>query len=209
MSALPSFSIKASAQLGGRVCQLGISAFGELTDRVRNIPYGRTNSSSPIAVLVENVGTCSSKHRLLAAVAHEAGHTEITLVIGIYEMSEANTPGVGAILAEAGTSSIPEAHCYLMLSGTRFDLTGLTVGRISPLDAVREEHLVLPEDLAESKDRVHKQALKRWALSRGVTPEKAWQIREACIAALATNHSIERTSSGRLRLPAAAPHVER
>lgn len=209
MSALPSFPIESTAPLGVEVRHLGIHTFGELAARVRELPYGRPVSASPLSVLVENAGTCSSKHRLLAAVAQESGHAEIQLVVGIYAMSEANTPGVGQVLASHGVASMPEAHCYLVIGGTRFDLTGLAVGTSSPFDALLEEHLVEPDDLAASKDRLHKKAIDVWARQNGMAPESAWQAREACIAALASNHSIERTSSGKLRLPPAAAHVER
>lgn len=190
MSALPSFPIGSSAPLGVEVRKFGIHTFGELAARVRDLPYGRPVSTSPIAVLVENVGTCSSKHRLLAAIAQESGHAELQLVVGIYEMSEANTPGVGEVLAAHGVASMPEAHCYLVAGGTRFDLTGLAAGISSPFEFLLEEHFVEPKSLAASKDRWHKQAVKVWARQNGMASESAWQLREACIAALASNHSI-------------------
>jgi hypothetical protein len=35
---------------------------------------------------------------------------DIVLVLGIYEMSEQNTPGVGAVLAKYGLTMLPEAR---------------------------------------------------------------------------------------------------
>jgi hypothetical protein len=40
-------------------------------------------------------------------------------MLGIYEMHERNTPGVGAVLEREGLSGIPEAHCYLVVNQRR------------------------------------------------------------------------------------------
>jgi hypothetical protein len=136
-------------------------------------------------VLRERCGTCSSKHQLLAAVAHECGHVEVQLVVGIYEMSEHNTPGVGPVLGAASLSSIPEAHCYLVVAGERLDFTGLRSGSSSPFDALLTEHVVLPADLPEAKGNLHRRAITTWSDALGISTARAWDIREACIAALA------------------------
>ena len=60
------------------------------------------------------------------------GHTEVKLMLGLYAMTEGNTPGVGAVLGAAGIAAIPEAHCYLMCRERRFDYTGLPSGGTSP-----------------------------------------------------------------------------
>jgi hypothetical protein len=89
----------------------GFGTFDALAGFVRDLPYGRvSNAHDCLTVLGEGRGACSAKHRLLAAVAHECGHPEVQLTIGIYEMCEENTPGVGAVLRNAALSSIPEAH---------------------------------------------------------------------------------------------------
>jgi hypothetical protein len=66
-------------------------------------------------------------------------------MVGLYEMSEANTPDVGPALGEL--SAIPEAHCYLMFEGRRFDFTGLTGGVASPFDSLIEERVFSEWDL--------------------------------------------------------------
>lgn len=187
MAALPAFPIQASSPLCRDVRGFGVSTFAELTERVRAVPYGRPASTLSIAVLAENRGTCSSKHRLLAEVAHECGHTEVTLVVGIYEMSEQNTPGVGMVLNAAGLTSILEAHCYLVFDGVRFDFTGLATGNVSPFESLIQENVVSPAELMEAKSRTHRQAIAAWAEQRGVSFENAWSIRERCIAALTSS----------------------
>jgi hypothetical protein len=146
-----------------------------------------SNAAEALSVLREHKGTCSSKHRLLAEVARDCGHPEIELVVGIYAMSEANTPGVGAVLRAASCVSIPEAHCYLRVGVARFDFTGLAEGHESPFASLLEEHVVPPESLATAKPSLHRLALDRWAPTVGRSPATAWSLREACIAALTSS----------------------
>jgi hypothetical protein len=180
------FPIHPSGALCDEVLALGLSSFDQLAGYVRSLPYGRTsNTTEPRAVLLEKRGTCSSKHHLLAAVAHECEHSEVQLTVGIYEMSEKNTPGVGAVLRSASLLSIPEAHCYLTVSGERFDFTGLSSGSSSPFDALLGEHIILPTELPQMKVRLHMHAVATWAATVGISAASAWATREACIAALA------------------------
>jgi hypothetical protein len=179
------FPICPTGALCDEVLALGVSSLEQLANYVRSLAYGRTsNPSEPRTVLAEKRGTCSSKHQLLAAVAHECGHFEVQLTVGIYEMSEQNTPGVGVVLDAASFTSIPEAHCYLTVNGERFDLTGLTAGKSSPFDSLLSEHKVSPQALLKVKASLHMDAMAIWASARGIPTAKAWAIREDCIAAL-------------------------
>ncbi len=175
-----------SAAIGEAARKLGFSTFGGLAGHVQALPYGRTlRSDDPLAVLREGRGTSSSKHRLLATVAQGCGHFEVMLTVGIYSMSEANTPGVGAVLTAASLTSIPEARCYLTIDHQRFDFTGGPRGSISPFASLSAEYFLAPDTLAERKASLHRQVLARWAETQGLAVETAWSIREACIAALA------------------------
>lgn len=156
-----------------------------MATHVRGLAYGRpTQPGEPTAVLTEARGTCSGKHRLLAAVAHECGQRQVELLVGIYAMDESNTPGVGEVLADAGVDAIPEAHCYLRIHGERLDFTGIPAGRTLPFDALVAEQVVSPATLGETKPRLHKQAILDWAEHRGMAFADAWALREQCIAAL-------------------------
>ncbi|HOA94440.1 MAG TPA: hypothetical protein PKJ79_11825, partial [Quisquiliibacterium sp.] len=107
------------------VSALGFGTFGRLAEHVRALPVARTTRpDDPMAVLHERCGTGSAKHRLLATVAQGGGHFEVMLTLGIYAMSEANSPGVGAVLEAAAQSSIPATRCYLTIDHQRFDFTG-------------------------------------------------------------------------------------
>jgi hypothetical protein len=162
----------------------GWRTVGEVAEAIRALPYGRVSDPEDVAaVLRERKGTCSSKHRFLAALAHECGRTEVKLMLGLYEMSEDNTPGTGAALGTLG--AIPEVHCYLAVGTERFDFTGLAAGAASPFDSLLEERAVSPADLPATKPAWHRRAMDSWARARNLDPDAAWEIRERCIAALA------------------------
>jgi len=186
MLGIPDFALTADTRLCRELRQLGIVTFSQLATKVRILDYGRTaNQIDPLAVLHEGRGTCSSKHLLLALAAHDCSRHEVHLAVGIYLMAEANTPGVGAVLASHAVDSIPEAHCYLIAGQERHDFTGLASGLASPFAALLEEHEVVPARLTESKARLHSRALEHWAASTEISLARAWTIREACIFALA------------------------
>ena len=115
----------------------------------------------------------------------ECGYTDVKLTLGLYEMSERNTPGVGGVLEAAEIDAIPEAYCYLTYEGRRFDFTGLAPGCASPFDTLIEERTVSPSEVISVKAAFHGDALAKWARSRHVDLEHAWKIREECIRWLA------------------------
>jgi hypothetical protein len=92
-------------------------------DRSIACPMGATDTpDDPLIVLTENRGTCSTKHALIRRLAMEQD-LDIALVLGMYEMTEQNTPGIGNVLRKYGLATLPEAHCHLRTSGKRIDLT--------------------------------------------------------------------------------------
>jgi hypothetical protein len=180
------FPLTGNGPLSVAVQALGLENFADVADFIRLLPYGRVaDGDDPAAVLRAHTGTCSSKHRFLAALAHECGRLDVLLTVGLYEMSERNTPGIGSILAAAGVDVIPEAHCYLIYKGRRYDFTGLAAGQSSPFDSLMDERSVAPDDLPAVKLKYHQEAIARWAAQVGFDFERAWQLREECIASLA------------------------
>jgi hypothetical protein len=184
------FFLSGPGPLSAQLNELGFDTFAAVAEHVRGLPYGRIPAcDDAMAVIRLQRGTCSSKHRLLAAVAHECGHTDVALTVGLYEMSERNTPGVGAVLAAAGLQAIPEAHCYLTYQEKRYDFTGLPAGHSSPFDSLIEERAMTPDTLPGDKARYHQEAIRRWAQARGLDPAPLWHLREQCIALLARQTS--------------------
>ncbi|MEH6497783.1 MAG: hypothetical protein V7751_00170 [Pseudoalteromonas distincta] len=180
------FNITVNGAITEAVRGHGFNEFQAFAEYIHNLPYGRPDCAQDIlAVLKEGRGTCSVKHRLLAAVADECGHPEVELVVGLYAMSEQNTPGVGTTLKAAGFAWIPEAHCYLQVRDRRYDFTGLTSGTDSPFDALLSEHPAHWLDLPDQKSRLHQQAMALWATANALAFDDAWRLREACIQSLA------------------------
>ena len=180
---LPSFALDAERPLGRRFAAMGISDYVEAARHVRSLPYGRNADRSDWRlVLEEGRGTCSTKHALLAELARENG-LPVSLMLGVYEMDGANTPGVGAVLEHHGLPFIPEAHCYLAHDGRRVDLTREGAG--DGPEAFLHEEEIEPSQIGAYKVGAHRGFVRRWAEDRGLDPERVWHAREECIAALA------------------------
>ena len=181
-----------SGSVRARIAESGLSIarFLDLAQLVKNLPYARcAPSDDPYQVLADRRGTCSSKHRLLAVAARDSGRAELRLTVGIYRMSEANTPGVGRVLSRAGQPYVPEAHCYLVSPDGRFDFTGLPGGNESPFTVLEAEYFVDPDLLREEKVERHRRAIDAWVAKVGQSSSDAWALREECIAALSASHA--------------------
>jgi hypothetical protein len=152
---------------------------------VSRLPYRRNSDvRDSLVVMREGCGTCSTKHALLSRLAMEQG-LGLTLVVGIYEMSGDNTPGIGRVLGEHRLKSLSEAHCYLRYRGRRVDVTWGN-GRVRDLKFLLEED-ILPEQIGEHKAALHRQYMRRWMADSnapGLDLDNLWRIREECIAAL-------------------------
>jgi hypothetical protein len=165
---------------------------------VCELPYGRnSNPQVPLIVLTERKGTCSTKHALLRRLAIEQGF-DLALVLGIYEMTETNTPGVGSVLQRHGLGSLIEAHCYLRMSNTRIDVTRPHCQhlRITPIEHFLHEEEIAPEQITDYKIAVHKEFLKNWLAYNGLrncfSLEAIWSIREECIASLSQDAKVRK-----------------
>jgi hypothetical protein len=181
---LPSFALHTDGPLGRRFAALGLDDYREAARYVRDLPYGRNSDRSDWRlVLTEERGTCSTKHALLAELARENGRS-VALVLGVYEMDGANTPGVGPVLKKYGLRCVPEAHCYLTHEGARVDLTRESEGAERVKCFLHEEEIE-PHQIGEYKVEAHREFVRQWAAHRGPDPESVWRAREECIAALA------------------------
>jgi hypothetical protein len=156
---------------------------------VCELPYGRNDHpDDPLAVLTEQRGTCSTKHALLRRLAIEQG-IDLVLVLGIYEMNERNTPGVGSVLQRYGLKALPEAHCYLRVGDKRIDVTRQRArSDVEPISHFLHEEQIDPSQITTYKMRVHKGFLRQWISERRGLGELSlatiWAIREECVAAL-------------------------
>ena len=165
----------------------GVHDFVGAAHHLLALPYGRIADRNRFwLVLEEGRGTCTTKHALLAELAREQG-IDVQLVVGVYEMSERNTPGVGRVLGAHGLTRIPEAHCYLRYRGGRIDITGVPAGA-EPIDRFLHEEPITIDQIGAYKIDLHRRFLGEWIArteqARGRSLDEIWRIREACIAAL-------------------------
>lgn len=188
--------ISPTGQLGKACIELKLNTFDEACSYIAKLPYRRNFHRDQVTgVLIDGCGTCSTKHRFLAALALEqaqqesnkinAGWKDIQLRIGVFEMHANNTPAIAPVLHAAQLNAIPEAHCYLAINDMRCDFTSDKF-TIPFQDTLLYETHVDPINLFLMKDSIHKRILEQWAINHApdFSIERLWEIREACIGAL-------------------------
>jgi hypothetical protein len=187
---LPQVALQSVGPVSAQFIARGITDFRAAGRYLQGLPYGRTVDRADFrAVLREGKGTCSTKHALLAALAHEQD-LPIVLRLGVYAMHERNTPGVGAVLTQHGLASLPEAHCYLTYAGRRIDVTRSGAEPTEPITQLLYEETIVPEQIGDYKVTLHRHYMETWVRANaervgGRSVEEVWRIREECIAALA------------------------
>jgi hypothetical protein len=188
LDALPNVPLRPADGITAVFLARGAVDFRAAARYVYHLPYGRnTDRANFRLVLSEGCGTCSTKHALLAQLAQEQG-VAIALTLGIYDMTERNTPGVGRVLELYHLTALPEAHCYLTCNGQRIDITRSGVEPTEPISHFLHEETITPEQIGAYKVAWHQQFLQAWlprsAVAEVYTLTDLWRIREACIAAL-------------------------
>lgn len=161
--------------------------FEELINKVKNLPYGRNANRHDFSlVLSENKGTCSSKHAFLKDFADKNEIDNVKLYIGIFKMSEANTPKLGDLLSSNNIKYIPEAHCYLKINQIPVDVTTSDSFYDKIKQDIMEEIEIIPNQVSDFKVAYHKAFLKKWITetNQNNTFEEIWEIREQCISKL-------------------------
>lgn len=181
---LPEASLGAAGPDSESLLRVGCDSYRSAARYLHALPYGRNTDRANFRLVVsEQRGTCSTKHALLAAVALEQ-NLPVSLTIGIYDMNEANTPGVGRVLSARGLDSIPEAHCYLGYAGFRVDITRSGISPQAPIADFHEEWAIEPSQIGVHKLALHQQYLRDWLREHrnlSFSFEEVWRIREACI----------------------------
>lgn len=179
---LPNFNLEAGASVSAQFVFHNKRDFYAAARDVQRLPYGRNSDRSDYGlVLAERRGTCSTKHALLAALAREHDRP-VELRLGIYEMDEDNTPGVGPVLRRYGLGCVPEAHCYLAYRGVRVDLTRDEPAE--PMGTFLHEERIEPAGIGAYKMATHRGFMREWASRRNLDPGQVWRVREECILAL-------------------------
>jgi len=167
-----------------KVQEKGMTTWNALTKYIRKVPYGRTANRTDFSlILSENKGTCSSKHALLKQIADLNKIPNINLIIGLYKMSQENTPKIGTALTDNGLTYMIEAHCYLQIDGIRTDLTSENASFQKIENDIVEEQIIQPNQVGEFKVQYHQDYLKKWIKTENLpfTFTEIWNIREKCI----------------------------
>lgn len=181
--ALPDAALGSGQPLGRLLLERGACSFRAAAAHVHQLPYGRTSQPDAYAqVLTEGRGTCSNKHALLAALAREHA-LDVQLRLGLFEMDEANTPGVGTTLRKYGLESIPEAHCYLLAQGERVDLTHPGSSGTCSVRLLHEVQIT-PDQIGAMKRGWHREQVALWCAERDLDVARVWNARERCIRVL-------------------------
>ena len=166
---------------------LNLDKFHLATNHVLHLPYRRNSSKEDLSlVLIEACGTCSTKHAALVQLALENDFQNLKLVLGIYQMNEANTSGVGKVLDVYQLNYVPEAHVYLKYEGNRIDITRTVESEASAFDVLLLEKEIQPNQIGSFKVNLHRDFLNQWRKEQGLemSLEELWRIREDCIHAL-------------------------
>lgn len=189
MDKIPNFLIKAGAPLSQHCQELAILDFHGAVDYIFKLPYRRNSSKENLTlVFSEKCGVCSTKHAALAALALENDFKKLKLIIGIYQMNEKNTPGVGEVLGKSKLAFMPEAHTYLVFENERIDITRQVETEESPFVSLLLEKEIQPSQIGKFKVGLHQEFLKKWILENEMeySLDEIWKIREDCIHALST-----------------------
>lgn len=164
-----------------------IKSIDDFLDFVNKLPYGRNSDRNNIdLVLIENKGTCSSKHALIKKYEDFFSVSDIKLILCIFKMNGINTPKIKEILNKYNIEYIPEAHTYLKINSIDYDLTFPNSNKLLVKDYILFEKEISYEYIKEDKVNFHKNYLKNWIKSNKINFyfEEIWEIREECIAKL-------------------------
>lgn len=181
------FTITQSGEISSWFLQMGCTTFQEACLFVKQLPYMRNSKPDYFCVMQEKKGVCSTKHALLKQLCNEQQHLEIKLIVGIYEMNEYNTRGVGKVLDKYKLPYVVEAHTYLKYEQEILDFTKVN-NNLLFADSLIDEIEIQANQTGEYKINLHKQYMQEELLNSGdvATYDLAqmWAIREECIAAL-------------------------
>jgi len=188
------FTLQDVGELSTLSLKQGLTTFRRVCEYLLHLPYrrpfpqpdGTSMGNILSAVFEEGCGTCSTKHGILKSIAEEHGRDDVELMLVIYLMSNSNTPHLGEVIRRGPLTAIPEAHNYIRWGEEAIDITkpGLHVHNLQT-DILEERAISLGE--LSQKRELHRQWLNEWLQENHpqVRLEKAWQQREACIAAIA------------------------
>lgn len=157
---------------------------------IQDLPYARNQDPSDfMQVLIDERGTCSTKHALVRALAIENKMENVQLLLCIYRMNINNTSNIDVMLNTFQLPYIPEAHCYLCINGTKIDITNKDSDFCKIQTDIIEEQIIQPCEIGDYKTEYHQTYIKNWIREKSIpySFDEIWRIRELCIKALIFN----------------------
>jgi hypothetical protein len=188
----PERRILESGAVSNTFRSLGIHSFLEACRYVHELPYGYNSDRDDLMILFkEKMGTCSTKHAVVASLAAELG-LPVVRGVGVYAMTEAIVTGTDKILTEYGLPYVPMIHCFLEYGNYRVDLTeGNRNGKNRPIDDFLYTDRVAADISAKDEYLIYRKALSEVILKRpelsGADLKGILQAREAGLKLLKAN----------------------
>jgi len=163
----PEKAITGTGPISQAFLGLGIRSFQEACRYVHQLPYGYNSDRDDLMILFkEKMGTCTTKHAVIATLAAELG-LPITRGVGIYPMTEAIVAGTEKILSEYSLPYVPMIHCFLEYEDYRVDLTeGTRNGKNRPIDDFLYTDRVDATISAKDEYMIYRKALSEVILKR-------------------------------------------
>lgn len=167
LTLFPDREITESGPVSRTFLGLGVRTFREACRYVRTLPYGYNTDRDDLMILFkEKMGTCTTKHAAIAALAAEID-LSVAKWIGIYAMTEAFVTGTKEILARYDLPYVPMLHCFLEDGKHRVDLTeGNRNGKNQPIDDFLFTTPVAADLSAREEYLIYRKALKEVVLKR-------------------------------------------
>ena len=180
---LPDAAIAEAGPVSRRFLELGVKSFHAACRWVHALPYGyNSDRDAPMILFKEKIGSCTTKHAVIATLARELG-LPVEKHVGIYAMTEEIVTGTAKILAEFGLPYVPMLHCFLACGAHRVDLTeGNRNGKNRPIDDFLYTAAVDANIPAKDEYLLYRKALTGEIMQRselkGVELKRVLQARE-------------------------------
>ncbi len=158
---LPKEKMTSSGEISQKFLDLGIQTFQEACLYVQKLKYGyNSNPDDKMILFLENMGSCTTKHGVIAGLAEEL-KIPLYKKVGIYKLTEAISTGTDRILKKYNIPYVPMIHCFLVYDKFRFDLTeGNNNGKKTSIEELIHEEKVIPFISRKDEYLLFKQVLK-------------------------------------------------
>jgi len=189
---LPDVEITASGDISKKFLVLGIKSFQEACLYVHNLNYGYNSDKDDTMILFkENLGNCTTKHGVIAALAEEL-NISLEKKVGIYKLTEVISTGTSKILKKYSIPYVPMIHCFLVYENYRFDLTeGNNNGKNTSIEEFIHDEKVIPFITSKDEYFLFKRVLNEKILTspemKGIEKRTLLKAREEAIKLLKEN----------------------